>query len=187
MKWLSYMWFKLRGWSFAGEFPDDAKLIAVGAPHTTNWDFVLFLAALHNWKFKAKFIGKHTLFRWPFGYFFRFFGGIPVDRDKPGGIVGQVREAFDASDRMILVMAPEGTRKPAPYWKSGFVKIAEGTGVPVVFAGVDGKNKVLTIGPKIRYTGDTGAFMDVPREFYDDKNGIKPEGKGPVRLKEEDR
>lgn len=185
MKWLAHTYMRLRGWSFEGEFPDDPKLIAVGAPHTTNWDFVLFLAALHQWKFKATYIGKHTLFRWPFGYFFRFFGGIPVDRTRPGGIVRQVKEAFESGDRMILVLAPEGTRKPAPFWKSGFAKIAQETEVPIVFTGVNGDDKILSIGPKVEHGGDVRALMDVAREFYEGKNGIKPEGKGPVGLKGE--
>ena len=160
-------------------------MIITGAPHTTNWDFILFLAALHYYKFKARFIGKHTLFRWPFGYFFRAFGGMPVDRSKPGGIVGQVAKAFDEADEMILVTAPEGTRKRAPHWKSGFLKMAEAANVPVVLASVDSRE--VTIGPTLVQTGDVETFMDEVRSFYADKPGIYPEFKGPVELLEEQR
>ena len=185
MKWLTYRWLRFRGWSYEGELPDDPKLIIVGAPHTTNWDFMLFLGALYHWRMKVRYIGKHTLFRWPFGYFFKFFGGIPVDRDKPGGIVGQVKAEFDDTDRMILVLAPEGTRKPVKYWKSGFAKIAEGTGVPVVFAGVDGVGRRVVMGPKVDNASETKAMMDVAREFYVGLDGVHPEGKGPVGLRRE--
>lgn len=187
MKWLAYRYLRLRGWRFLGSLPDIPKLIIVGAPHTTNWDFVLFLASLHYYEMKVSFIGKHTLFRWPFGYFFRFFGGIPVDRSKPGGIVGQVKAAFDLADRMILVMAPEGTRQPAPHWKSGFLKIAEMTGAPVLLAGVDYQHHQVTLGPTIEFGGNTTLFMDQARVFYTDKEGLHPEGKGPVRVQGEDR
>lgn len=185
MKWLAYRYWRLQGWSFHGEVPDRPKMVVIGAPHTTNWDFVLYLAALHYFKIKATYIGKHTLFRWPFGWFFRLFGGIPVDRSQPGGIVGEVARAFAAVNEMILVMAPEGTRSAAPSWKSGFVKIAEAANVPVVMASVEFSKKQLTIGPTIAYEDDTTEFMDLVRDFYADKQGLHKELQGPVLLAEE--
>ncbi len=173
------------GWQFIGVIPDVPKMVIVGAPHTSNWDFFIFLAALQHFDMKVKFLGKHTLFRWPFGWMFRKVGGIPVDRGTPGGIVSQVAEAFAAADRMILVVAPEGTRKAAPEWKSGFLQIAEAAAVPVVFAGVDGAAKTLTIGPPEPVGTDRHEFMDRARVFYSDKDGIHPSGKGPVRIKGE--
>ncbi len=183
--WLAYKYLTWRGWRFQGEVPDIPKMIIAGAPHTTNWDFVLFLGALHHFDLKVKYLGKHTLFRWPLGYFFRAFGGIPVDRSRPGGIVAQVREAFDGAEKLILVVAPEGSRRPVPYWKSGFIKIAEGVGVPVVFASIDFPNKKVLIGPTVSYEGDVTAFMDQARDFFEGKDGLKPENKGPVRVEEE--
>ena len=119
MTWLAEKWLKWRGWQFIGEMPDLDKFVLIGAPHTSNWDFILYLGAIRHWGISPRFVGKHTLFRWPFGYFFRKFGGIPVDRDRPGGMVGQVVEEFEKSSRMILVVAPEGTRKAAPYLEIG--------------------------------------------------------------------
>ena len=185
MKWLAYRYLRLRGWTFHGMIPEVSKMIMIGAPHTTNWDFVAYLAALHHFRFRASYIGKHTLFRWPFGYLFSYFGGIPVDRSKPGGIVGQVTEAFNAADEMALVIAPEGTRASVPYWKSGFLKIAEMADVPIVLAAVDFSRREVTIGSIIDYAGDASAFMDEARSFYDDKVGLHPNGKGPVRVREE--
>jgi 1-acyl-sn-glycerol-3-phosphate acyltransferase len=157
-------------------------MVIIGAPHTSNWDFFLFLAALHHFRIKVRFLGKASLFRWPFGFMFRKVGGIPVDRSQSGGLVGQVKAAFDASDEMILVIAPEGTRQAADSWKSGFLEIAEGAEVPVVFAGVDGDHNLLVISLPHNAGGDREAFMDEVRAFYADKPGIDPKGKGPVRL-----
>lgn len=184
--WLVHRLLTWRGWRFEGEIPDLPKMIIAGAPHTTNWDFILFLGALHHFDIKVRYLGKHTLFRWPFGLFFRAFGGIPVDRSRPGGIVAQVKEAFDEADDLILVVAPEGTRKRVEYWKSGFLKIAGGVGVPVLFAGIDFPNRTLTVSPPVSYHGDVGEFMGKARAFYEGKDGLKPMFKGPVRVREED-
>jgi 1-acyl-sn-glycerol-3-phosphate acyltransferase len=185
MTWLAEKLLSSRGWRFVGEMPTLAKMVIVGAPHTTNWDFVLFLGAIRHWDITPRFIGKHTLFRWPFGYFFRRFGGIPVDRDKAGGIVGQVTAEFDRSEKMILVVAPEGTRKAAPYWKSGFVKIAAEAGVPVLPARVDYPDKEIVLGTPVHFDGDEAALMDQLRLFFAEGVGKHPDGKGPVRLQSE--
>lgn len=185
MRWLSYRVFTAIGWRVEGELPDVPKMVIVGAPHTSNWDFFLFLAALHHFRISVKFLAKHSLFRWPFGLMFRKVGGIPVDRSKAGGMVGQVKAAFDAVHRMILVITPEGTRKAVPRWKSGFVEIAEGADVPVVLAGVDGKNKILAVGQVGKVGPDRSEFMDRVRAFLADKSGIDPGGKGPIELADE--
>ncbi len=185
MKWLAYRYMRFRGWTFLGKVPDVPKMIVIGAPHTTNWDFVAFLAAMRAYRMKARFLAKHGLFRWPFGYFFTALGGIPVGGSKPGGVVGQVARAFAEAEHITLVIAPEGTRKSVPYWKSGFLKIAEAARVPVVLAAVDFGQRELTIGPMMDYAGNASAFMGEARLFYDDKVGLHPEGKGPVRVREE--
>lgn len=182
MSWLSYKVFRALGWRIEGALPEQPKFVIIGAPHTSNWDFFLFLAAMHHFDVRMSFLGKASLFRWPFGFMFEKVGGIPVDRTKAGGIVRQVKEAFDRSEKMVLVIAPEGTRRPAPAWKSGFVEIAARAEVPVVFAGVDGKNKKLVVSPAHFVGEDKGGFMDEVRAFYADKHGIKPEFKGPIRL-----
>lgn len=160
-------------------------MIVIGAPHTTNWDFVLFLAALKHYDLHVKYLGKHTLFRWPFGRFFERMGGIPVDRAKASGVVGQVGEAFDAQDEMVLVIAPEGTRRAGRWWKSGFLKIAEAARVPIVPAGIDYQTKTITIGEATYFDGDAPGFMEKTRQFYEDKRGLHPEFETPVVLRDE--
>jgi 1-acyl-sn-glycerol-3-phosphate acyltransferase len=185
MRWLSHRIFTALGWKFEGEIPAIPKMVIIGAPHTSNWDFFLFLAAIHHFNIEPKFLGKHTLFRWPFGAMFRKVGGIPVDRTRGGGIVAQVKAVFESVREMILVIAPEGTRSPAPSWKSGFLEIAEAAEVPVLMAGVDSARKALVVSPPHEVGPSRSEFMDRVRAFYANKDGLNPEGKGPVRLRSE--
>jgi len=185
MTWLAEKWLKWRGWRFVGSLPDVDRMIIIGAPHTSNWDFIVYLAAISHWRMSPRYVGKHTLFRWPFGYFFRRFGGIAVDRSRPGGMVGQVTEEFEKAERMILVMAPEGTRKAAPHWKSGFLRIAAEANVPIVPAYIHFPNKKVVLGTPIAFDGDEKKIMDRLREIYAAGEGKNGQGKGPVRLKEE--
>lgn len=182
MRWLSYWYLKLRGWSFEGHVPSLPKMVIIGAPHTSNWDFVFFLGAIHHFDLDVSYLGKSELFRPPFGWIFEKLGGIPVDRTRPGGVVEQARQAFAAVKEMVLVIAPEGTRSAAGAWKSGFMKIAEAADVPVVLAAVDGPRKTVTIGPALPVEA---GFMDRVREFYATQRGLRPDKKTPVRLKDE--
>jgi len=185
VRWLSYRIFTTLGWRVEGDLPDLPKMVIIGAPHTSNWDFFHFLAVIQHFHINVNFLGKHTLFKWPFGFMFRKVGGIPVDRRKAGGVVEQVRNAFAERDRMILVIAPEGTRDAADSWKPGFVRIASGADVPVVFAGVDSTRKTIFISEPHWVGDDEVGFMDRVRAFYADKNGMRPDKKGPVRLADE--
>lgn len=185
MKWLAERYLKLRGWEFIGDVPPDPKFIVIGAPHTTNWDFILYLAAISHWNFSPRYLGKHTLFEGPLEWLFRRWGGIPVDRSKPGGLIGQVSAEFEASDELALVVAPEGTRKAAAFWKSGFLAISRAVGAPIVPAGVDYARKQITLGMPIVPSGDVEATMTQLRAFYEGKTGKHPEGMGPVRIREE--
>jgi 1-acyl-sn-glycerol-3-phosphate acyltransferase len=183
--WLADKILELLGWKFTGSVPDLPKMIIIGAPHTTNWDFLVYLGALHHYRLDASYIGKHTLFRWPLGWLFRRLGGIPVDRTKPGGQVRQVVDALESSDRMILVIAPEGTRSAAPHWKSGFLHIAAEAGVPILLAYIDFPSRRAGMGPLVDFDGDIAGFMDRCREFYAGKRGLHRDNEGPVAVREE--
>ncbi|MFQ5523946.1 MAG: 1-acyl-sn-glycerol-3-phosphate acyltransferase [Acidimicrobiia bacterium] len=182
MRWLAHFLLRLRGWTFEGEFPPEPKMVAIGAPHTSNWDFIVFLAALHHYKLRARFLAKDGLFRGPFDWLFRYLGGIPVNRSRPGGVVRQAVESFASEDKMLLVIAPEGTRAAAPSWKSGFLRIAETAGVPVLFAALDVARKRVVIGPLVRHWEDDADFMTHAQAFFSDKVGYRPENQGPVAL-----
>ena len=96
---------------------------------------------------RIRWLGKHTLFRKPFGWFFRLLGGIPVDRSRSHGLIPSTVKAFEEADDLVLVITPEGTRSRRDHWKSGFYRIARAAQVPIVLVGVDGANKTIVVGP----------------------------------------
>lgn len=147
-------WFHRRGWTISGSLPPDRKFVIMGASHTSNWDFLVFLGAVHALDRQVHFVGKQSLFKWPLGGFMRALGGVPVDRSAPQDLVSQIVAEFDAHDDFILVIAPEGTRAATKYWKSGFYQIALRAGVPIVCAGPDYPTRRGVFGPVIRPTGD---------------------------------
>ena len=100
-------------------------------------------------------------------------------------LVDDAAAAFAAADEMVLVISPEGTRRRVEVWKSGFWRIADAAGVPVVIGRVDGAAKTVAIGPAVRIDGDTRAVMDAAREFLDGAGGLRPHNAGPVALADE--
>jgi len=177
---------RLGRWKTVGEVPPLRKMVIIGAHHTSNWDFPVAMLAARALGVKIRFLGKHTLFRPPFGWFFRLLGGIPVDRSRPGGIIGQIVETFERSEDLVLAIAPEGTRSHQPYWKSGFYEIARAARLPIVLAAIDGARHEVRIGPTIATTGDVRADMDRIRAFYAPVRGIKADRAGTMRLRAED-
>lgn len=137
----------LGGWRIEGEVPNLPKFVIAVAPHTSNWDFVVGVAAMFALDLRLAFLGKHTLFVGPFGAFMRWIGGIPVDRTRPHGVVDDSVAAFARAERRILVIAPEGTRKRVERFKPGFLHIARGARVPVVLAALDYGERCVRLGP----------------------------------------
>jgi 1-acyl-sn-glycerol-3-phosphate acyltransferase len=138
--------FRLVGWRVEGNLPDFPKYVIIAAPHSSNWDFLMFLGVIFHLRGTVKFMGKAELFRSPFGWFFYYCGGIPVDRSKSTGLVDQMVDACQKSDKFILTIAPEGTRHAVTEWKMGFYHIAKKAGIPIVMAIVDGKKKTMRVG-----------------------------------------
>jgi 1-acyl-sn-glycerol-3-phosphate acyltransferase len=134
-------------WRVEGEVPDLAKFVIAVAPHTSNWDFIVGTAVMFALDLRLTFIGKHTLFRWPFERVLRWMGGVPVDRAAPEGVVGEAVRGFEGTRARILAIAPQGTRGPVPHFKSGFLRIARGAGVPVVLASLDYGARCVRFGP----------------------------------------
>ena len=186
MRWLAHRYLVIRGWTFSGGLPDVKKFVIIGAPHSSNWDFVLFLAVIHYLGIRPKVLGKHTLVRGPFGWLMRRWGVIPVNRDVKANTVEKVRETFGATDEMMLVIAPEGTRAKAEYWRSGFYKITLGADVPLVMGRIDGPTKRIEISEPLELSGSLSDDMDVIRAFYVGWRGLVPENATPVRLRDEE-
>lgn len=164
--WLMLTWYRRSGWTAAGDLPDIPKLIIVGAPHTSNWDFLVFLGTVNAGGRRARFIGKRSLFRWPFGGFMRALGGVPVDRGARQDLVGQIVEQIRNHDDFLMIVAAEGTRNRTTRWKTGFYQIALRAGIPIVCAGPDYPAKRGIFGPIIHPTGDYEADMAPAFAFF---------------------
>lgn len=146
--------------------PAERKFVIIGAPHTSNWDFVVFLAATDKLGVRPSFIGKHTLFRGPLRRLMFDMGGIPIDRTRRAHYVDQVVAEFDRRDDLALVIAPEGTRNTDGHWKSGFYHIAIGAGVPIVPAWLDLGQRLVKVADPIFPTGDYRADIRRIADIY---------------------
>lgn len=169
--------FKLLGWKTKGQFPQELKkyIVAV-APHTSNWDFPLGVAArsiLHLQS--AKFLGKSQLFKPPFGWFFRWLGGYPVDRSSSHDMVEHVTNLFNSHDKFILAIAPEGTRKKVEKLKTGFYYIAKSANVPIVPVGFDFKKKEIIVAEPMEVTDSFENDMEKLLGFYRSVTGKNSE------------
>jgi len=168
---------RLFGWRVEGKMPNLPKFILIGAPHTSNWDFLLFVGVIFRLKANVRFMGKAELFRGPLAWFFYWCGGIPVDRKKNTGLVEQMVAAFKRSEKFILTIAPEGTRYQVKEWKRGFYHIAKEAGIPLVMAKVDSKNKTMHIGEVYHLTGSIEDDMQAIQDSFKGLVGINPSKK----------
>ena len=163
------------GWRLVGELPKVKKYVIIVAPHTSNWDFFIFVMVKFAFRIKVVFIGKHTIFVGPFDWILRSLGGLPVNRDGAHNVVGQIVNEFENRNEMIFVLSPEGTRSYREHWKSGFYHIARKANVPVLTAFLDTNTKNLGWGPVFEMSDDKNADLKKIAEFYSDKIAIRPE------------
>lgn len=177
LRWVSIFLLKIFGWRTEGVLPGIPKFVMIAAPHTSNWDFPLMMSVAFKLKGKLYWMGKKALFRKPFNGFFKWLGGIPIDRSRSNNVVRQMVDKFSKMDELILTIPPSGTRKMVKKWKSGFYHIAAGANVPVVLGFLDFKRKTGGIGPMVTITGDMRKDMQDIRAFYADIEGKYPEKK----------
>ena len=170
----------LGGWRIAGKPPQVAKLVCIVAPHTSNWDFVIGIAAVFALGLDVRWLGKHTLFRGPAGPLMRWLGGIPVDRSAPHGYSVELSRLFRRSERLLLGIAPEGTRSRVERWRSGFYAIATAAEVPIVLCYLDYSEKVAGFGPVVIPSGDPQRDMEHIGAFYRGVHAKRPDRFSPV-------
>jgi 1-acyl-sn-glycerol-3-phosphate acyltransferase len=158
-------------WTIEGDIPDLPKFVLIIAPHTSNWDFVVALFADLALDLEAAWMGKHTIFRGAFGTWLRGLGGIPVVRHEAHNVVAQMVGEFGRRDRMILAIAPEGTRKKVERWKSGYWHIAHDAGVPILPIGLDFGRRAIVIGTPLTTSDSHQRDEAILKEFF---AGITP-------------
>ncbi len=165
---------KIIRWRVVGSLPDkQRKYVLVVAPHTSNWDFILFVLAVSVLRLKPSVLIKSTLFVGPLGWFLRYCGAIPVNRTQANSLVNYIASIYEERDEFVLIITPEGTRSANPNWKRGFHLVATTAEVPILVVYVDSKIKTIGIEGLMEPTDDVDADIGQLKKFYDSKSGLK--------------
>ena len=144
---------RLSGWTVNGALPEIPKFIIIVAPHTSNWDFFVGLAALFALDLEAHWFGKDSLFTPPVGFLLRMIGGRAVRRDSPEGVVAETAAIIRGEAEFVLAIAPEGTRSSVDHWRTGFYRIAEAAEIPMVAVAFDWSRREIAINAPMRASG----------------------------------
>jgi 1-acyl-sn-glycerol-3-phosphate acyltransferase len=156
------------GWRLQADWPRGVdKAVLLAAPHTSNWDGFLMLVATGGYQVKLRWMGKRSLTQGPFGWLIKALGCVPVDRSSANDVVAQMKEAFGREKRLVLAIAPEGTRELVPNWRRGYYHIAQGAGVPIVLSVLDYGSKTISLSGAIDPTGDYDADFAWIRQHYE--------------------
>lgn len=182
LRWLGRSTLSSLGWTLVGQIPNADRVVLICAPHTSNWDFIYLLLISWAQDFDVHWIGKDSLFKPPFGPLMRALGGISVSRGAKSNQSGQVAEKMLAAGKLIVAIAPEGTRGPAPHWRSGFYHIAAQGDAVIAIGFLDYPSKTAGFGPPLKPTGDLQADFATIAEFYRTKVGKFPAQQGPIAL-----
>ncbi|MBK9733943.1 MAG: 1-acyl-sn-glycerol-3-phosphate acyltransferase [Saprospiraceae bacterium] len=143
------------GFKITGNYRHDIlKKVYAVYPHTSNWDFLLGIMLKGAIPMDVNYVAKDSLFRFPFGWFFRWTGGIPVDRSKRTNFVDSMVDLFNKYDKLSFAIAPEGTRSRVQKFKSGFYHIAVKAKVPIVMVKFDYEHKEAHFSDPFYPTGD---------------------------------
>ena len=162
----------LIGWSTRGEPLAHQRCVLIGAPHTSNWDFPLMLLVVLKLKLRLFWMGKHTLFPFPFGWLMKWLGGIPINRSASHNVVNETVRQYAENDQLIILIPPEGTRSKVTRWKTGFYHIANNAEVPILMGYVDASKKEAGFADFFTPTGDLEKDMVEIRAFYANKRGL---------------
>lgn len=176
---------KCLGWKIEGDIPDNIdKVVILGVPHTSNWDFFVMLGCAWHFGLNIKWLGKESLFS---NFIMRFLstmmGGIKVDRSNADQTVDKIAHTLTScKNRIALAIAPEGTRSKKPGWRSGFFYIAQKAQIPLALGFADYTKKTMGIGPILYDLENIESTMQVIEEFYKDVVGKNPENKSPIKI-----
>ena len=172
----SFILFSILGWKMDTNFPINIKkYVVIAAPHTSWVDFPIAILSRMSSGIMIHYIGKDSLFRAPFGFFFRALGGTPVDRSKKNKLVDAIIDIFNSKTEFRLALSTEGTRKKVERWKTGFYFIAKGANVPIVMVTLDFGNKQIKISEPYHTTDDMDRDFQVFSSFYENVKGKNPE------------
>lgn len=181
---LCKMLLKLIGWRISTPAPNCDRYVLIGFPHTSNIDFCIAMLAKGALGYKFRFVAKHTLFWWPLSAILRGLGGMPVDRRKSTGFIGQLVEHYEAAkannEPFVIAMMPEGTRSYRDFWRSGFYYLAGEAGVPLVAGWLDYKTKTLGFSELIALSGKPEDDLEQLKKVYAGVEGLYPDKVAPI-------
>jgi len=170
---------RLMGWRVTGMLPDEPRLIVIAAPHTSNWDWAIAMAALLALGLRINYMIKDSVFWWPLSVLLHATGGLATNREAPAGLVEDLAARVLHTAEIILVITPEGTRARVEHWKTGFLRIAELAHLPVVQVSWDYPSRTITLGPVAELSGDHEADIARIRAYYRRFTGRNPENQSP--------
>lgn len=166
---------KLFGWKVEGKLPDEAKVILVGEPHTSNWDFILIMCAAQSVGFRMSYIMKKEAFFWPLGGFFKWMGGLPIERKKGQDSLAQIQKHVDAQDNIFLAITPSGSRAPKEKYKTGYLRMAQEFDIPLFLIGLNEPTKSIVLDRLVDPVGDVKLQNKSIQDYIDGTyRGIKP-------------
>jgi 1-acyl-sn-glycerol-3-phosphate acyltransferase len=177
LRWFSIGFLRLTGWRVEGALPPAGhKSVLIAAPHTSNWDLPYTLMVAFALRLTPYWMGKQSLFKFPFGPLMRWLGGIAVNREQSTNLVAASAQALvQAQGPVQLIVPPEGTRSKTRYWKTGFYYIALQAQVPIVLAFMDYSTRRSGLGPVFTTTGDVEVDMARIQAFYAPFKGKNPD------------
>lgn len=178
MKKQFYKWifFNLMGWKIVGTIDTDIKkCVMMVMPHTSAHDFYLGIFTRGITGLEMNWVGKKELFRFPFGFYFRYMGGEPLDRTGGLNKVDSIAAIFQRKEIFRLAVAPEGTRKKVSELKTGFYYIALKANVPIIPVAFDFGKKEVNIGNPLIPTGNIEADVSILKKHYIGVEGKIPE------------
>lgn len=181
VRWVASLVIRCGRWRLVGEFPDLPRLVAIAAPHSSNWDGIVGISFAYAMGVRATWMGKDSLFRNGLDGLMRGLGGIPTDRSNPRGAVGQMAEMLRTTQAPLwLFLAPEGTRKAVRKWRTGFWHIASEAQVPILLVAIDFPNRRFIVGPLFQTSADKAADLERLYDYYRQYQG--KDGKSPLPL-----
>jgi 1-acyl-sn-glycerol-3-phosphate acyltransferase len=171
-RWLGRTVLSILGWRVEGQIPDLKRLLVIGAPHTSNWDFVLAMATILGLNLRMRWLAKHTIFKRGVVWFMEWLGGIPTDRTQPQAIVESVARLARKGKGVVIGITPEGTRKKALKWKTGFLRLAKTLDCPILMVAINFPTKTIVIGDLYHPSGDNNYDLVAIKQYYDQFQGI---------------
>lgn len=167
-----FVYHQLLGWKISGQInPDLKKAVVIVYPHTSWHDFYIGALARKIINIEINYVAKQELFDSPFGWYFKWMGGAPIDRKKSKNTVEQIVNIFKERDEFRLAITPEGTRKKVEHWKTGFYQIAKAAQVPIIPIAFDYATKTVKFYPAFEPLDNLEATLNHLKQCFKNIEG----------------